>query len=127
MNGPQLNYLTKSHRWASPYVRLVCLVRLVRLVCLVCLVRLVRLVRLLTGYFRLFFRKQTDKRQNSVCTMRNVNGFRNIACSVGDPDPDPALVMYNYQVIVSEKMFLTNFLKNCHDKDTMGKFLLYIM
>ncbi len=35
------------------------------------------------------------------------------------PDPNLALVMYIYQVIVSKKMFLTNFLKNCHDVDTM--------
>ncbi len=43
-------------------------------------------------------------------------------CRIRDPDPeylpldpDPALVMYIYQVIVSKKMFLTNFLKICHD------------
>ncbi len=36
-----------------------------------------------------------------------------------DLDQDPALVMYIYQVIVSKKMFLTNFLKNCHDLDTL--------
>ncbi len=32
-------------------------------------------------------------------------------------DQDPALVMYINQEIVSNKMFLTNFLKNCHDLD----------
>jgi hypothetical protein len=44
-----------------------------------------------------------------------------------DPDPDLALVMYIYQVIVSEMMVWTNFWKNCHDLDTLGKYLLYIM
>ncbi len=43
------------------------------------------------------------------------------------PDLDPALVMYMYQVIVSKKMFLTDFLKTCHDLNTLGKFLLHIM
>jgi hypothetical protein len=36
-----------------------------------------------------------------------------------DPDLNAALVMYIQQVIVSKKTFLTNFLKNCHDLDTM--------
>ncbi len=35
--------------------------------------------------------------------------------------------MYIYKVIVSKKMFLTNFLKNYHDIDTMWNWLLYIM
>jgi hypothetical protein len=33
--------------------------------------------------------------------------------------PDPVLVMYIYQVIVSKKMLLTNLKKNCLDIDTM--------
>jgi hypothetical protein len=45
-----------------------------------------------------------------------------------DPDPDPALVMYIYKYdIVSKKMFLTIFSKNCHAIDPTWKFLLYIM
>jgi hypothetical protein len=45
-----------------------------------------------------------------------MQGLR-IVSSVGDPgpefsppDPDPALVMYIYKVIVTKKMFLSNFL-----------------
>jgi hypothetical protein len=42
-----------------------------------------------------------------------------VSSSVGDPVRSGPFCTYIYQVIVSKKMFLTNFLKNCHDIDTM--------
>jgi hypothetical protein len=43
-----------------------------------------------------------------------------------DPDPDPALVIYIYQVIASKKMFLTNFLKNCCDRNHVKVFTIHM-